>query len=103
MICLTVFYPKTTDSTFDLDYYASKHAPLLMERLTPLGLTKFDYETGLAGGTPNTPPAFAAIGRLHFATLEDLQTGLGTHGPELVADIANFTNVEPIMQISQIH
>lgn len=102
MISLTVLYPKTTDSTFDLDYYLSLHATLIRERLTPLGLTSFDVETGLAGGAPDTPPAYAVIGRLNFATIDDLQAALGTHGPELIADIPNFTDAQPVMQINQL-
>lgn len=102
MISLTVLYPKTADSTFNLDYYLSHHGPLVRERLTPLGLTGFDVETGLAGGAPDTPPAYALIARLNFATIDDLQAALGTHGAELIADIPNFTDAQPVMQISQL-
>jgi len=101
MISLTVLYPKTADSHFDLDYYLNIHTPLVRERLTPIGLTGIDLYEGLAGGAPDSPPAFAMVGQLKFNTLEELQNALATHGPELTGDIPNFTNVQPTMQISQ--
>jgi uncharacterized protein (TIGR02118 family) len=103
MICLTVLYPKTAESTFDMDYYLSKHVPLVRERLAPAGLLGFDYETGLAGGAPDTLPAYTVIARLSFGNIEDLQNGLGAHGAELIGDIPSFTNVQPVMQVSQIN
>ena len=102
MISLTVLYPKTAESKFDMDYYLSKHVPLVRERLTPVGLIGFNYETGLAGGAPDTLPAYAVISRLSFASINDLQNGLGSHGAELLGDIPNFTDVQPLMQVSQI-
>ena len=103
MICLTVLYPKTADSQFDADYYLDKHLPLVRTRLTPVGLTGIDAEQGLAGGAPDSPPSYAVIARLKFNTVEELQNALAVHGPELIGDIPNFTDVQPLMQVSQIH
>lgn len=101
MILLTVLYPKTADSRFNMDYYLNTHTPLVRERLTSMGLTGIDLEVGLAGGAPDSPPAYAMIGRLNFASLDELQNALSVHGPELISDIPNFTDVQPLMQISQ--
>lgn len=101
MISLTVLYPKTADSQFDLDYYLNTHTPLVKERLASVGLMGVDLRTGLAGGAPDSPPAYTMICNLSFNSIEELQNALATHGPELIADIPNFTNVQPIMQISQ--
>lgn len=101
MISLTVLYPKTADSQFNLDYYVNTHTPLVKERLTSIGLTSVDLRAGIAGGTPDSPPAYAMVCNLNFDTIEALQNALATHGAELVGDIPNFTNVQPTMQISQ--
>jgi uncharacterized protein (TIGR02118 family) len=103
MISLTVLYPKTADSQFDADYYFDKHLPLVRERLTSLGLTGIDAEQGLAGAAPDSPPSYAVIARLNFGSIEELQNALAVHGPELIGDIPNFTDVQPLMQVSQIH
>lgn len=102
MICLTVLYPKTADSRFDMDYYLNTHTPLVRERLTPFGLTGINLETGMAGAAPDSPPAYTMICRLNFSSTDELQNALGTHGPELTGDIPNFTDVQPLMQISQM-
>lgn len=100
MFSVTALYPKTADSHFDMEYYLHKHIPLVKERLTPMGLTIVHLETGLAGATPDSPPAFVMIGHLKFNTIEEIQAALATHGPELWGDIANFTDAQPVMQIN---
>ena len=97
MISLTVLYPKTADSRFDMDYYLHSHTTLVRKRLTPIGLVSIDLEADLAGGVPDSLPAYAMIGRLNFASLDELQNALSAHGPELLGDIQNFTNVQPLM------
>jgi uncharacterized protein (TIGR02118 family) len=101
MISLTVLYPKTPDSQFNLDYYVNTHTPLVKERLTSIGLRSIDLWTGIAGGAPDSPPTYSMVGNLNFDTIEALQNALALHGAELIGDIPNFTNVQPIMQIGQ--
>jgi hypothetical protein len=48
-----------------------------------------------------TPPAYAMITQRNFNTVEDLQTAFAAHAPTLLADIPTFTDVQPIVQISQ--
>lgn len=99
MIRLTVLYPKTETSQFDLAYYLDKHIPLVKERLTPFGLVGVDMQEGLTGGTPDSLPLYAMITGLIFNTPDELGTGMGTHGPELLGDIPNFTDVQPLTQV----
>jgi uncharacterized protein (TIGR02118 family) len=101
MISLTVLYPKTAESHFDMDYYLHTHTPLVRERLTPVGLTGVNLQAGMAGAAPDSPPVYAMICQLQFTTVDEMETALATHGPELIGDIPNFTNVEPLMQVSQ--
>lgn len=101
MFSVTVLYPKTDTSRFDMDYYLNQHTPLVRERLTPVGLTGVDLKEGIAGGTPGTAQAYTMITQLNFDSMEALQNAMATHGPELIGDIPNFTDVQPQMQISQ--
>lgn len=102
MISLTLLYLKTADSQFDADFYFDKHLPLVRERLTSLGLMGIDAEQGLAGGAPDSPPSYSVITRLNFNSVEEMQNALAVHGAELIGDIPNFTDVQPLMQISQL-
>ncbi len=101
MFSATVLYPKTVDSHFDLDCYLNSHTPLVRELVTSEGLVSVDLRSGVAGGTPDTLPAYAMICNLNFGTVEELQNVLAKHGPKLMADIPNFTNVQPEIQISE--
>ena len=100
MLSLTVLYPKADGSRFDLDYYLNTHTPLVKQRLMPEGMISVDLRAGLAGAAPDSPPAYAMVCNLNFETIEQIQAALAKHGPELIGDIPNFTNVQPLMQIS---
>ena len=101
MFSATVLYPKTSDSHFDLDYYLNLHTPLVREVLKSAGLVGVDLRSGLAGAAPDTLPSYAMICNLSFGTIEELQNALAEHGPELMGDIPNFTDVVPEIQISE--
>ena len=101
MIKLTVIYPNSENSHFDMDYYLQTHTPLVRERLSPLGLVAIELSAGLAGMAPGVAAPYAMIGNLCFNSMEELQNALATHGAELIADIANFTNIQAEMLITQ--
>jgi len=103
MIRVTTLFPKTSDSHFDMDYYLTKHVPMTTSRLQSLGFSvEAQVDEGLGTVTPGEPAPYAAIGYLLFEKIEDLQNGLAAHGAEIMADIPNFTNVQPQIQIGNI-
>ncbi len=102
MIRVSVMYPNGEGKKFDVDYYAKKHMGLVKERIGGLGLVRLEVDKGLAGGAPNAPAPFACVGHLYWNSLGDFQKAMGAHGKELMADIPNFTNIQPQIQISEI-
>lgn len=103
MIRVTVLYPKTNDSRFDMDYYLSKHVPMTTSKLQSLGIpVEAQVDETLGSVPPGEPAPYAAIGYLLFESMEDFQKGLTTHGAEIMADISNFTNVQPTIQVGNI-
>ncbi|GAB2539857.1 EthD family reductase [Spirosoma aerophilum] len=100
MVRQTVLYPKTQDSQFDLTYYLEKHIPLVKERLTPFGLIGVDMNEAVVVG--DALPPYAMITGLTFNSIEELNEGMGTQGPELMADIPNFTDVQPLAQVCRV-
>ena len=102
MIRVSVLYPKTGESRFDMNYYLTKHVPMVKARLQGMGLRGVQIDEGLGSAVPDQPPPFAVIGHMTFDKVEDLQQGLAAHGAEIMGDIPNFTNVQPQMQISRI-
>jgi uncharacterized protein (TIGR02118 family) len=103
VIRVTVLFPKTSDSHFDMNYYLTKHVPMTKAKLQGLGLSvEAQVDEGLGSITPGEPAPDAAIGYLTFEKIEDLQNGLSTHGTEIMGDIPNFANVQPTIQIGHI-
>ena len=102
MIRVSVLYPKTDESTFDMDYYVTKHGPLVEKLLTPMGMVSLEVDEGLGSAAPGQPAPFACIGHMTFKTMDAFQQAFGPNAPALMGDIPNFTNVEPVVQISQI-
>ncbi len=102
MIRVTVLYPHKDGAKFDHEYYARKHMPMVGERLKPYGLVRYEVDKGLAGGAPGAPAPFVAACHLFFDAAADFRKGIGAHGKEIMADVPNYTNVTPQMQISEI-
>ena len=102
MIRVSVLYPKSDNSHFDLDYYLTKHIPMTKELLTPTGIVRIEVDEGLAGFPPDQPATYHAIGYLVFEKIEDLQNGMAAQGAAILGDIPNYTNVQPIVQVNRI-
>jgi uncharacterized protein (TIGR02118 family) len=99
MIKVSVMYPSHEGNTFDIDYYYKIHMPMA-QRL--LGATEFSVDRGIGGGTPGSAAPYLAIGHLLFESLETFQETIVSHGAEVMADIPNYTNAVPIIQISEV-
>ena len=101
MINLNVLYPHKDGVSFDMDYYLTKHMPLVRERCGA-AVKAMSVEQGLAGVAPNSPPTFVAVTHIGFDSVAELQSVLGAHAAELMADVPNFTNIEPTLQVSEV-
>ncbi|MBL8984929.1 MAG: EthD family reductase [Gemmatimonadales bacterium] len=101
MVKVTVLYPKTATSRFDLTYYLERHMPMVRERLGAACL-KTRVDEGLGGGSPGAPPPYAAIGHMYFESVASFQAAFGPHARDILADIPNYTDVQPLVQVSQV-
>ena len=95
MIRFSVFYPSGDDTTFDHEYYRDKHVPLAVSTWG-LDTSAAAIDKGVAG------PYVAAV-HFTFESNEAMQQALASEGTGAVmADVANYTNVTPVTQISEI-
>jgi len=101
MIKMSVYYPADGGSKFDHDYYRGHHLPLIQERLGDACL-RYEIEKGLAGGQPGSTPQFVAACHVYSPSLAAFQEAFGPHRAEIVADVANYTDIAPIVQFSEI-
>ncbi|MEA2768294.1 MAG: hypothetical protein QOD93_1256 [Acetobacteraceae bacterium] len=59
-------------------------------------------EQGLGGAAPGAPPTYTAMGHLYFDSVAEFQASFGPHAEAIMADIPNYTNVQPVIQISDV-
>ena len=98
MIRIAATYPRQAGKKFDLDYYLHTHLPWVSKKFTPYGLTKIEVDTGIEspGGGPSP---FFAIGYLYFRDLKGFQKAFAETGAEVIATIALYTDVQPMIQV----
>ena len=101
MIIVSVLYPNGSGSRFDLDYYLQQHMPMVQKRLGA-PLKRVAVERGLAGAAPGAPPPFLAAAHLYFDSVEAFQNAFGPHAEPILADVPNYTNTKPVIQISEV-
>jgi uncharacterized protein (TIGR02118 family) len=93
MIRLSVFYPVTEGASFDHDYYRDKHVPLAMRTWNPQSA---EIDKGVDG------PYVAAV-HLTFESPEALTQAMVAEGTaDVLADVANYTSIAPVLQTSEI-
>jgi uncharacterized protein (TIGR02118 family) len=101
MIRLSVLYPKKEGVRFDWTYYLGTHMPLVQARLGS-ALKSVSVEQGIAGGAPGSPASFVALAHLTFDSVAAFEAAFSPHAGEIMADIPNYTPIEPIIQISEV-
>jgi len=102
MIRLTVNYPNTPGGRFDLDYYLTKHMPLVDQKMKPHGLRSWSVVKGLGGVAPGSPAPFMITATMDFDSMETLQGGMAAESASILADIPNYTDIQPQIQIDEI-
>ncbi len=100
MVKVSVLYPSKPGSHFDAEYYLNTHIPMAARLVGPAAKA-ITVEIGRPG--PDGKPApFAAISAFTAETIEEfLQSFMPVMG-ELLADIPNYTDVQPVVQYSDI-
>ena len=101
MIKVSIFYPNGEGNTFDMEYYSNKHMPMAAD-LFGDSLKAMVVEKGLAGGAPDSAAPYVAVGYFYFADMATCQSSMGEHSKTLQADVPNYTNIKPVLQISEV-
>ncbi len=102
MIRVTVSYPTQSGSRFDLDYYLTKHMPMVQEKLGKYGMKNYSISKGLGGMVPGSPAEIQVTALLHIDTMENLQAGMAAESAAIFADIPNYTDIAPKVQIDEV-
>ncbi|MBU1426657.1 MAG: EthD family reductase [Gammaproteobacteria bacterium] len=101
MIKISILYPNS--GRFDMDYYLNKHMPRSIDLLGKgKGYRGVSVERGLGGATPGSPPAHVAMCHYLFDTAEDFMAAFLPYAAELQGDMPNYTDIAPIIQVSEV-
>jgi uncharacterized protein (TIGR02118 family) len=84
-----------------MDYYVNSHLPLVNRLFEPMGQREARVFKGVSNGGEGTP-TFGVIAELFFDDMESLMAALVAHGAETQADIPNFTDSVPVVQVSEM-
>jgi uncharacterized protein (TIGR02118 family) len=101
MIKVSVMYPNTPGARFDHEYYREKHMPLVKARMGD-ACKSYTVDKGLAGGAPGAPATYVGMCHIFCDSVEAFQAGFGPHAKEIMADIPNYTDQAPVIQISHV-
>jgi uncharacterized protein (TIGR02118 family) len=94
---VTVLYPNKDGAHFNFEYYAKKHVPWVA-RLTG---NSIEVRRGISSAT-GTPAPFVCLATIHVNSINEFQSVFAKHGTEILADIPNYTNIEPFVQFDEI-
>lgn len=101
LIKVSIMYPFEEGKTFDMEYYETKHMPMVAGFLGS-NLVKYTIEKGFASGIPNSQIPFMAIGTFYVKDLAEYQAAIGPNRDAIRADFANYTNISPIILVSEV-
>lgn len=93
MIRVSVTYPKAEGGRFDHEYYATSHVPRVVSGWAP---DRAEVDRGIDG------PSVAAA-HFYFSSMEAFQAAMAAPATaEIMADVANYTDLTPVLQVSEI-
>ena len=94
MIAVTILYPRTDESTFDMDYYCATHMPMLADAVG---------DACQGWGAANIAQGkYAAMGWMMVDSQDAFNASMAEHGAAIMGDVPNYTNVRPEMLIGEV-
>jgi uncharacterized protein (TIGR02118 family) len=101
LVKISVMYPYAEGKTFNMEYYETRHMPMVAGFLGS-NLVKYTIEKGLSSGIPGQPLPFMAIGIFYVKSLSEYQAAIAPNRDAIRADFANYTNATPVILVSEV-
>ncbi len=86
MIRVSVFWPNAEGGTFDVDYYAKKHVPMVLGLLGD-AVQQGAVDSGVGGYEPGSSAPFAAAGHLVFESVDAFRTAWEPNAQAILGDV----------------
>jgi uncharacterized protein (TIGR02118 family) len=94
MITVSILYPQSEDTTFDMAYYTTKHMPMFVEHL---GEVCKGWGVADVKGNDYHALAWALV-----SSADAFKATMKEHGDEIIGDVTNYTNSTAIMIMGEI-
>ncbi len=101
MIKVSVMYPNQPGARFDHGYYRDQHMPLVKRKMGD-HCRYYTVDKGLGGGEPGSAATYVGMCHIFCESVEAFQAGFGPHAQEILADIPKYTDLTPVIQISEV-
>ncbi|TAN04590.1 MAG: EthD family reductase [Rhodanobacteraceae bacterium] len=101
MIKVSVMYPNKPGARFDHEYYKDKHMALVKAQMGAACLF-YTVDKGIGGGAPGEPATYIGMCHIYCESVESFQASFGPHAKQILADIPNYTDLSPVLQISEV-
>jgi uncharacterized protein (TIGR02118 family) len=103
MFNISFLYEKKEGAVFNEDYFINTHIPMVLKLLSDKrGFKGVSVEVGLDIKEPNLASPFIAICQYYYDTIENFMNEYSYHENKISGDLVNYSDVKPIIQISQI-
>ena len=89
-------YVGAAGDRFDLHYYRTRHVKIAHELLDLHGLQAIRV---LSGFEPGDGPGLIVVSEMVFRSREGFDAGIAECGAALFADLKNFTDLTPMLQV----
>lgn len=96
-----VVYHNAPSARFDFTYYCQTHLPMVLGLLGKT-CTGYGVDRGVQALDGSATPPFIASSYFLFDSMEIFQRIFAQHAAAILADIPNYTNLSPVMQINAI-
>jgi uncharacterized protein (TIGR02118 family) len=96
MIRVSMLFPDREGASFDMNYYLNSHMPMIRKKLGS-ALLRDEIWKGL-GGPRDQPATYRVLQHLYFDSPGSFNIAFHDHARNIMADIPNFTNVEPVIE-----
>lgn len=99
---VTVSYPNDPDTKFDVNYYVSKHIPLVEKYFKSAGLQKYSVVQYDAQGKSKDEVPYVLQAILEWPDQASVEKAFnGEEGKPVLEDVPNFTNKQAIVYFGQ--
>ena len=103
MTKISVLYPNHKGARFDVRYYLDRHVPRSIELLgSHPGFKGVSVDCGAAGAEPGTDAPYVIMCHFLFDSVDHFRAAFTPHATTLQVDVPNYTDIQPLIQISDV-